>query len=44
MAQITSSITITPTDNILEFASQNFSSGDVVRVDGTGISDTFTFE
>ena len=40
----TSVATATPTDNILEFASQNFSSGDVVRVDGNGISDTFTFE
>jgi len=39
----TSVATATPTDNILEFASQNFSSGDVVRVDGNGISDTFTF-
>ena len=39
----TSVATATPTDNILEFASQNFNSGDVVRVDGTGISDTFTF-
>ena len=39
----TSVATATPTDNILEFTSQNFSSGDVIRVDGTGISDTFTF-
>jgi beta-galactosidase len=40
----TSVATATPTDNILVFASQNFNSGDVVRVDGTGISDTFIFE
>ena len=39
----TSVATATPTDNILEFTSQNFNSGDVIRVDGTGISDTFTF-
>ena len=35
--------TATATNNILEFTAQNFSSGDVIRVDGTGISDTFTF-
>jgi beta-galactosidase len=31
------------TDNIALFTAYNFSSGDVVRVDGTESSDTFTF-
>ena len=35
--------TITVTDNIALFTARTFSSGDVVRVDGTTSSDTFTF-
>jgi len=36
--------TATPTNNILEFAEQNFSDGDVIRVDGSNsTTDTFTF-
>ena len=35
--------TATATDNICTFAATNFSSGDVIRVDGTTTSDTFTF-
>lgn len=31
------------TDNIALFTAYNFSSGDVVRVDGGSTSDTFTF-
>ena len=33
----------TVTDNIATFTAYNFSSGDIVRVDGSGTSDTFTF-
>ena len=36
--------TATPTDNILTFTKQTFSSGDVVTVERGNISDTFTFE
>ena len=32
------------TDNIVTFTARNFSSGDVIRVDGVTESDTFTFE
>ena len=35
--------TVTATDNIATFTARNFSSGDVVRVDGSTASDTFTF-
>ena len=35
--------TVTVTDNIATFTALNFNSGDVVRVDGTNASDTFTF-
>ena len=35
--------TVSVTDNIAVFTSTNFSSGDVVRVDGATESDTFTF-
>lgn len=31
-------------DNILTFTAHTFSSGDVVTVEGSNISDTFTFE
>ncbi len=37
-------ITASVTDHIATFAPQNFSSGDVVRVDGATTSDTFTFD
>ena len=40
----TSVATATPTNNIIEFASQNFNSGDVVRVEVGTVNDTFTFE
>jgi len=36
--------TATASNNIVEFAETNFSSGDVIRVDGTTTSDTFTFD
>ena len=35
--------TATASNHIVEFTAQNFSAGDVVRVDGTTTSDTFTF-
>lgn len=35
---------VTPSDNIATFTAYGFNSGDVVRVDGNNISDTFTFE
>ena len=35
--------TIAPTNNIVTFTALNFSSNDVVRVDGSNTSDTFTF-
>ena len=41
----TSVATATPTDNILEFTAQNFSAGDIIRVDGSNsTTDTFTFD
>lgn len=39
----TSVATATASDNIVLFSAQNFSAGDVIRVDGPNISDTFTF-
>ena len=39
-----SAATATASDNIVTFASRNFNSGDVVRVDGPTTTDTFTFE
>lgn len=36
--------TATASNNIVEFTAQNFSSGDVVRVQGTTTNDTFTFD
>ena len=36
--------TATASNNIVEFAATNFNSGDVIRVDGTTTSDTFTFD
>jgi hypothetical protein len=35
--------TVAVTDNIASFTAQNFSSGDIIRVDGNTTSDTFTF-
>ena len=35
--------TVTATDNIVQFTAYNFNSGDVVRVDGSTTTDTFTF-
>jgi beta-galactosidase len=35
--------TVTATDNIALFTAYNFNAGDVVRVDGSSTSDTFTF-
>ena len=35
--------TVTVTDNIALFTSRTFSAGDVVRVDVSSTSDTFTF-
>ena len=35
--------TVAVTDNIASFTAQNFSSGDIIRVDGSTTSDTFTF-
>ncbi|MBQ3989712.1 MAG: hypothetical protein II630_02620, partial [Bacteroidales bacterium] len=35
--------TVSVTDNIATFTATTFSSGDVIRVDGTTASDTFTF-
>ena len=39
----TSVATATAANNIVTFASQNFSAGDVIRVAGTTTNDTFTF-
>ena len=36
--------TKTATDNILTFTARTFSAGDVVTVEGSGVSDTFTFD
>jgi hypothetical protein len=36
--------TASVTDNIVTFTARNFSSGDVIRVEGNTSSDTFTFE
>lgn len=35
--------TVAVTDNIASFTAHNFSSGDIIRVDGSTTSDTFTF-
>jgi beta-galactosidase len=35
--------TVAVTDNIASFTAQNFSSGDIIRVDGSTTNDTFTF-
>lgn len=36
--------TVSVTDNIATFTTTNFSSGDIIRVDGNKTTDTFTFE
>jgi hypothetical protein len=40
----TPATTASPTDNILTFTAQNFTSGDVVTVSNGSITDSFTFE